>query len=160
MKKRYEYNMGFTLTEFMVAVAILGMLASFGIPSLTESIRNFKAKTAAENFLSTLYLARSEAVKRNGISMSAIGGSWGNGIELKDNTNNLIRSIPAVSGTTITNIGGLTTIAVDRWGKFGTNVNDASFVIAPSSGANAANTRAVCTSLGGRIKTKIGSTCP
>lgn len=159
MKSHY-LNRGFTIIELMIVIAILGMIASFGIPSLTESIRNFRAKTAAENFLSTLYLARSEAVKRNGISMSAISNNWSNGIELKDSANNLIRSIPGVTGTTITNIGGLTTIAVDRWGKFGTNVNDASFIIAPSTGANTTNTRSVCTSLGGRIKTKIGSSCP
>ena len=56
---------GFSLVELIIAVAIMGMLLSLALPSFTGYLRNVKVRTAAENFLTGIHLARSEAMRMN-----------------------------------------------------------------------------------------------
>ncbi len=56
---------GFSLVEMMVAVAIIGILAAFGIPSYNAWIQNTKVRTATESILNGIQKARSEALSRN-----------------------------------------------------------------------------------------------
>ena len=55
---------GFTLTELVVAIAIAGMLAGIAVPSFLSSIQSNRLTTSANDFVSALNLARSEAAKR------------------------------------------------------------------------------------------------
>jgi prepilin-type N-terminal cleavage/methylation domain-containing protein len=55
---------GFTLLEFLVAVAVAGIVLGFGVPSFMEFQRNNALINAANEMVSGLYLARTEAVKR------------------------------------------------------------------------------------------------
>lgn len=64
MKRRYGQT-GFSLIELMVAVAVLGVLLSLGMPSLLEWIRNVKVRNAAEGIHAGIQLARMEAMRRN-----------------------------------------------------------------------------------------------
>ncbi|MBU4424053.1 MAG: GspH/FimT family pseudopilin [Gammaproteobacteria bacterium] len=57
---------GFTLLEVMVVVAILAILAALASPSFTPLIERWRVRDAAESLTSTLYFARSEAIKRGG----------------------------------------------------------------------------------------------
>ena len=72
---------GFTLLELMITVALVGLLASIGIPSFTSSLRGNRLTTSANEFISAINLARSEAVKRNqSVSIRKInGGDWEDG---------------------------------------------------------------------------------
>lgn len=56
---------GFTLTELMVAVAVLGVMASVAMPNFKLWLENGRIRTAAESALAGLQLARAEAVRRN-----------------------------------------------------------------------------------------------
>jgi len=58
-------NTGFTLLELIVAVAIAAILAVIAIPSFTRTIRSNRGVTDANNVLSLLTMARSEAIKRD-----------------------------------------------------------------------------------------------
>jgi type IV fimbrial biogenesis protein FimT len=57
-------NPGFTLVELMIAIAIVVILSTLAVPSFARLQRD-NARTAAVNeFFHSLFLARSEAVKR------------------------------------------------------------------------------------------------
>ncbi len=55
---------GFTLIELMITVVILSFLVGIAIPSFRELIDRNTVTTEANNILSSILLARSEAIKR------------------------------------------------------------------------------------------------
>lgn len=56
---------GFSLIEVMVALAIMGILAGFAMPSYQAWIANTKVRTATESILNGMQKARSESLLRN-----------------------------------------------------------------------------------------------
>jgi len=89
---------GFTLVELMVTLAIAIILLSVGVPSFTGTIENSRLTTAANTLITTVNLARSEAIKRgvrvttckssNGTTCTT-GGDWSQGwIVFTDEDNN------------------------------------------------------------------------
>src|SRR5512145_1431495 len=56
---------GFTLIELLVVMAILIVLVSAAIPSFSEIIAGQRKIAHLNSMVSTLYLARSEAIMRN-----------------------------------------------------------------------------------------------
>ncbi len=65
---------GFTLIELLITIAIAAIVATFAIPSFTQSIRNGRLTTNANEFLTALNLARSEAIKR-GVQVTMLRNS-------------------------------------------------------------------------------------
>ncbi len=74
---------GFTLTELVIALVILGILTALGVPAYTEFVRNSRRAGVLNEFSAALNLARSEAVKR-GVPVAVCrtadgancGGTW------------------------------------------------------------------------------------
>jgi type IV fimbrial biogenesis protein FimT len=56
---------GFTMIELMVAVAVLGVLASAGMPQFAKFLRDQRIKNMASDLRSDMQLARSESIRRN-----------------------------------------------------------------------------------------------
>jgi type IV fimbrial biogenesis protein FimT len=56
---------GFTLIELLIAVVIMGLLLSLGLPALSTYSRNVKLRAAAESFMAGIQQARGEAVRLN-----------------------------------------------------------------------------------------------
>ena len=56
---------GFSLIELVVAIAIMGVLLSLGLPALSSYTGNIKLRAAAESFQAGVQLARGEAIRLN-----------------------------------------------------------------------------------------------
>lgn len=56
---------GFTLIELMITLVILAVVLAVTAPSFFSIIKNNRLRTQADRIVTTLNLARSEAVKRN-----------------------------------------------------------------------------------------------
>lgn len=63
--RHLPFEAGATLIELAVALVILAILLTFGMPSFSEWIQNAQIRTASETVMTGIQLARNEAVKRN-----------------------------------------------------------------------------------------------
>ena len=64
MNNQPKQGSGFTLTELIISIAIAGMLVSVAIPNFTDLIISSRLTTYANELMTALNLARSEAIKR------------------------------------------------------------------------------------------------
>lgn len=169
---------GFTAIELMVTMAVLAVLAALAAPSFTPMIERWRVRQVTEELQSTLYLARSEAVKRSGgVAIIQNGdsgvctsesGQWNCGwtVFLDANSNGaldkdevILQNIAAPIKVTVkftdssgTDLTG--TINADRWGHFSSGSSSAfAFRLTPKGGSDSQSSAAsLCVGSGGRIK--------
>lgn len=93
MRNQSEYNTGFTLLELMITIAIVGILVGVAIPSFTSIITSNRLTAYANELVTTLNLARNEAVKRgisvtvrkvddNSFTNKSAGANWEDGWDI------------------------------------------------------------------------------
>ena len=58
---------GFTLVELVITLLILAILVTVGVPTFSDATLGSRLGSTANNLVVSLYLARSEAIKRNTI---------------------------------------------------------------------------------------------
>lgn len=63
MSNHRSRQTGFTLLELMVTITIASVILGLAIPNLREFIRNNSMSSAANDFMTTIHMARSHAVK-------------------------------------------------------------------------------------------------
>ena len=73
---------GFTSIELLVVIAIMAVLAALAAPSFTGLMERWRVMQAYEGLQSTLYFARSEAIKRGGFVTLRKENSGANGCAL------------------------------------------------------------------------------
>ncbi len=87
MEKRLQ--VGFTLIELMVALAVASILLGVGIPSFSAAVQNSRISANYSSFAQAIYIARSEAVKSSDVvtvcpraegDVDACGTDWTKGI--------------------------------------------------------------------------------
>jgi type IV fimbrial biogenesis protein FimT len=70
---------GFTLIELMITVAIVAILSSLAAPSFRQMTATQRVRTAVSALNESLWMARSEAIKRNTavtFSFASLGDGW------------------------------------------------------------------------------------
>lgn len=71
---------GFTLTELLIVMAIAGVVLSIGIPSFNDAILSNRLSTLTNEFITTLNVARSEAIRRGQpVVIRKTGNEWEEG---------------------------------------------------------------------------------
>lgn len=170
---------GFTMIELMVTIALMGVLATLAAPRFTQMIERWRVRQAAENMVSSLYYARSEAIKRGGgviiyklqrsgdaaCAHATANNNWGCGWAIaydKDRSgtfnsgDELLQESDAPARVNVIVRSSATALKFDRWGQ-SNGIGSSGIIFTPASG-NSSGDRAiaVCTSSGGRIDMKIG----
>ena len=134
---------GFTIVELMVVVAILATLVALAAPSFRPLVERWRVRDASETLQSTIYFARSEAIKRSGSVIIIKGPNTGscstttteqwscgwsvffdaNGNGLQDVCNSAatpneceLQRVEAPTQLSINLPGSTGRITVDRWG--------------------------------------------
>lgn len=163
---------GFTLIEVLVVIAILGVLTALAGPSFTPTIERWRVRQAAENLTSTIYYARSEAIKRggrvaiqklpnntNGCTTASSNQDWDCGWFVCDDTNDdnacdatepVLQRYDTPANLQITRTGGGVSIKLNRWGLVDGALPSFSLLPLNKSTADQA-ARGLCMSSGGRI---------
>lgn len=73
---------GVTLIELIITLAIIGIITFIGVPSFNNTIRSNRLATSANELVSSLELARNEAIERNRrvvVRTTDANGFWENG---------------------------------------------------------------------------------
>jgi type IV fimbrial biogenesis protein FimT len=61
---RKPNQLGFTMIEMMVGIAILGILAALAAPDFSATIKRYRIKSTADELRASFLLARSTAITR------------------------------------------------------------------------------------------------
>jgi type IV fimbrial biogenesis protein FimT len=72
---------GLTMVELSITLAIVGILSAIAVPNLSQFLHRSGRVTTVNDFMHTIFLARSEAIKRNAvvsICRSVDGNTCGN----------------------------------------------------------------------------------
>ena len=81
---------GFTITEIMFTLVILGILTAFALPQMNEFVRDQRVKAATQDVFATLLYARSEAIKRAAdVNVDPVATNWAGGWSVAASGTNL-----------------------------------------------------------------------
>lgn len=171
---------GFTAIELLIVIGIVAILASLAAPSFKGLTERWRVRSAVEDLQSTLYYARSEAIRRagnvviakkadgNGCTNAGSNAQWGCGWLVFVDTNRdgsqsgsseiTLQQTSAPTRTEMEISSAGTTmnamISVDRWGHFNNN-SAQTFVFRAwpqGSSSSDAAASALCVQPGGLIK--------
>ena len=163
---------GFSLTELMLTISLVAILAVVAIPDFTLMVKNNRQSAYINEFLATLALARSESVKQ-GVNIAVCksnnqtnctpgaGTNWHNGWLVFQDPNNsgqweagesILKVHDALKGAGV-RFGGTATVAnFVRYRPDGTSNQNGTFTLCDDRGAG--NAKAVIVSNTGRFRTE------
>lgn len=156
---RTTTQFGFTAIELMVVVSIVAILAALAAPSFTPLIERWRVRSATDEVQSTLYFARSEAIKRGGrINIVQDSNGWAVYFDANNNGSNeateILQTTTPPPRLDIT--FPATTLSIDRWGTL-TPIGTGFLITPKDKPATDISAKRVCI-LGGLIKANKGDT--
>lgn len=169
----HKQKTGFTLTEFLITLAIAGLFITLAVPGYYSLIQNNKVVTMVNKLSAGLHFARIEAIRRGvrvslcaaaDSTLTSCGNQWAQGwivfLDADNNnavdaTTNLIKVNEALpSGTNVTASSNM--ISYDGTGFVSTG---AFTMTINASGCTGNNSRVVTVSTSGRISI-VKANCP
>lgn len=172
-------NSGLTAIELLVTLGVVGVLAAIAAPSLSPLMDRWRVMQATEQLKSTLYFARSEAIKRGGgvlvqklpnqdsCTSATTNQDWdcgwfvclhALGANICTDDDPVLQRYDSPARIKVTRSGGGASIKFDRWGKVaGTWPSFGLTPLGQSTTHPAA--RRLCMGSGGRIRTPTTATC-
>jgi type IV fimbrial biogenesis protein FimT len=148
---------GFTLVELMITIVVLGILTTIAVPGFQNFVLNSRMSSTANDLVSTLNFARSEAVKQAGnitVCASTNGStcsgsaSWAGGWVVRSAAG-AIRRQQALGGTTTT-LTGASSIIFSANGRMTTPTAMTKLTL--SSGVSGIDGREIEVELSGRAR--------
>jgi type IV fimbrial biogenesis protein FimT len=89
--------------ELMITITIVGIIAVMALPSFRDLIASQRVRNVAQDLMSAIIFARSEAIKRNAqINIVPAGGDWNAGWSVQTSGAVTLRVQDAPTGLTIT----------------------------------------------------------
>ena len=177
--KKIYVSQGFTLVELLITIVIMGVVMSMGLPAFNGTVRNSRLTTHANELVTALNLARSEAIKRNITVFVRRKGStsqnWSEGWdvfvdendneEFNDGTDILLKTYPPIKN----NYTLMTGANFDDWvaylpsglNKASSNFSNDSFRLCATAG-DTLNSRKITLNAVGRARISRGdvNSCP
>ena len=173
---------GFTLIETLIVTAIAAVLIALAAPSFGTTIDRWRVRKAVESMTSTLYYARSEAIKRGGgvgiqknpkttpgCTLANTNQEWGCGWFIFVDSNSdgrwkkgeeILQTINTPGNVNVIHTSGSTNSKVDRYGMM-SGLNAKGFTFSPEpTGVSSSATRTICMASGGRIRVLEEASCP
>lgn len=156
---------GFTAVELMVTLAVVAVLVALAAPAFQNLIATQRIKSVASALNESLWVARSEALKRNDkVSFSfpnsgggTVVGDWKVTQSSDGSGTAIIQQMGSPAVTSTTSSGGNLLFTFNSSGRL-TAPTAASWI--ELSGASGNVKRWVCISASGRAVTQSTSTCP
>ena len=165
---RKPNQLGFTMIEMMVGIAILGILAALAAPDFSATIKRYRIKSTADELRASFLLARSTAITRGQpVIIQSTGAckdnDWSCGWQMfvdadsngaLNGAESLLQVTTAPAGYTLTRTvaGASTLMIIDRWGR--PLVPIQTFVANPPEGPSDSFTHTVCIFNSGRVQIK------
>jgi len=143
---------GVTLIELLIALVISAILMTVGVPSFKGLVHSNRMTTQANEFISSMNLARSEAIKRkvNFDVVSSGTNNWGAGWLVKISGGDTLRKFRAFDGsTTLVSDGSLDTFQYQASGR--ANTTDTLYLCDISTGKSG---RKITIATTGRVTVK------
>jgi len=98
-RRLFSAMSGFTLTELVIVVTLVGILAAIAGPAMSDFMINQRLRNAGYELITDLTFARSEAIKRASNVTVARSGSWTAGWTVTDSGGNVLRQHPSFANT-------------------------------------------------------------
>ena len=157
---------GFTLVELLITISIIGILTAIALPSFQEILLSYKLRSYSNALVSSVYLARSEAIKSNTTVLlcastngTSCGGAWEDGWIVLKGTTVAQRLQGIATGYKVTDSGGLTSLTFQPTGIGATQATLTICRATPSVGSQETVVSVSATGKPSTSKTAIG-VCP
>lgn len=156
--EQHRRKAGFTLTELLITIVIVGILSSIAIPSYSSFVARQRIKSASFDMLAMLTLTRSEAIKRGDlVTANPANSNWSQGWTITTAGGTILSQQNSLPGITISCMQGNPPAATDcislSFNASGRS-ESAQFIQISSSDGNA---RCIGIDLSGRPNSKKGN---
>jgi type IV fimbrial biogenesis protein FimT len=158
LKLTYRAGRGFTLIEMMVVIAIIALIATLAAPAMGDMMASQRMRSSATDLVSSLLLARSEAIKRNApVTIEPLSGTeWADGWQVLDDGGVKLDEKPALGARVQVGLSPAS-LVFQPTGRITTGLEKWEF--SDSAGSSSVKSRCVKVDPSGLPKLSLGD-CP